>query len=137
MGMTPLGGLVRTPGRHRRAARALQVFVEPAVGEQPSLAAPVGAVRRALEMEDYEAAGRAYPDLAREVNAAPLSPGARRSAQRGLRDVEEGTSPDAYWRAPTWKRVSVIAAGPAADLLLAFPVLLTRLALTRRAFPTP
>ena len=123
IGMIPLGGLVRIPGMHRPAARDLQVFVEPAVREQPSLAAPVGAVRRALEMEDYEAARQAYPDLAREVSAAQLSPRARRSAQRALRDVEEGTSPDAYWRAPTWKRVSVIAAGPAANVLIAFVLL--------------
>jgi regulator of sigma E protease len=123
IGMIPLGGLVRIPGMHRPAARDLQVFIEPAVREQPSLAATVGCMRRALELEDYEAARRAYPELAREVNDATLSPRARRSAQRALRDVEEGTSPDAYWRAPTWKRVSVIAAGPAANVVIAFVIL--------------
>jgi regulator of sigma E protease len=123
IGMIPLGGLVRIPGMHRPAARDLQVFIEPAVREQPSLAARVGCVRRALELDDYEAARRAYPDLAREVSAAKLSQGARRSAQRALRDVEEGTSPEAYWRAPTWKRVSVIAAGPLANVLIAFVIL--------------
>jgi regulator of sigma E protease len=123
IGMIPLGGLVRIPGMHRPAARDLQVFVEPAVREQPSLAAPVGAVRRALELEDFDAARRAYPELEREVNAADLSPGARRSAQRALRDVEEGTAPDAYWRAATWKRVAVIAAGPLANVFIAFAIL--------------
>ena len=123
IGMIPLGGLVRIPGMHRPAARDLQVFVEPAVREQPSLAAPVGAVRRALEVEDFEAARRAYPELDREVGAAHLSPGARRSAQRALRDVEEGTARDAYWRAPTWKRVAVIAAGPLANVFIAFAIL--------------
>jgi regulator of sigma E protease len=123
IGMIPLGGLVRIPGMHRPAARDLQVFIEPAVREQPSLAAPVGAARRALEMEDYDAARRAYPELAREIAAAELSPGARRTAARALRDLEEGTAPDAYWRAPTSKRVAVVAAGPLANILIAFLIL--------------
>jgi len=123
IGVIPLGGMVRIPGMHRPAARDLQLSIEPAVREQPSLAAPVGAVRRALEVEDYVAARTALPELEREVAAAELSPGARRSAGRGLRDVEEGTAPDAYWRAATWKRVSVIAAGPLANILIAFLIL--------------
>src|SRR6476660_7403503 len=61
IGMIPLGGLVRIPGMHRPAARDLQVFIEPAVREEPSLAVPVGTLRRALEVEDYDAARRAYP----------------------------------------------------------------------------
>jgi regulator of sigma E protease len=108
---------------HRPAARDLQVFVEPAVREEPSLSAPVGAVRRALEMEDFDAARQAYPELERAVTTAQLSPGARRSAKRALREVEEGTGPDAYWRAPTWKRVAVIAAGPLANVVIAFAIL--------------
>ena len=123
IGVIPLGGMVRIPGMHRPAARDLQLSIEPAVREQPSLAAPVGAVRRALEVEDYVAARSALPELEREVAAAELSPGARRSTGRGLRDVEEGTAPDAYWRAATWKRVSVIAAGPLANILIAFLIL--------------
>lgn len=123
IGMIPLGGLVRIPGMHRPAGRDLQAFIEPAVREEPSLAAPVGAVRRALETEDYTAARRLYPELEHEVGAAHLSSGARRSAERALRDVEEGTAADAYWRAATWKRVAVIAAGPLANVLVAFLIL--------------
>ena len=123
IGMIPLGGLVRIPGMHRPAARDLQLSIQPAVREQPSLAAPVGAVRRALEVEDYAAARAALPQLERQVDGADLSAGARRSAGRALRDVEEGTAPDAYWRAQTWKRVSVIAAGPLANILIAFLIL--------------
>jgi regulator of sigma E protease len=125
IGMIPLGGLVRIPGMHRPAARDLQAFIDPAAQEAPSLSAPVGAVRRALEAEDFDAARRAYAELDREVSAAHLSPGARRSAQRALREVEEGTAPDAYWRAATWKRVAVIAAGPLANVLIAFVILFT------------
>jgi regulator of sigma E protease len=123
IGTIPLGGLVRIPGMHRPAARDLHVFVEPAVREQTSLAPAVGAVRRALEAEDYDAARTAYSELEREVSAAHLSPGARRSAERALRDVEEGTAPDAYWRAATWKRIAVIAAGPLANIVIAFAIL--------------
>ena len=125
IGTIPLGGLVRIPGMHRPSARDLQVFSEPAVQEQPALAPAIGAVRRALDLEDFDAARQAYPELAREVNAAQLSPSARRSAQRALRDVEEGTAADAYWRAATWKRVAVIAAGPLANVCIAFAILFT------------
>jgi regulator of sigma E protease len=74
-------------------------------------------------MEDFDRARQAYPALEAEVSAAHLSPGARRSAQRALRDVEEGTAPDAYWRAATWKRVAVIAAGPLTNVVVAFLIL--------------
>jgi len=123
IGMIPLGGLVRIPGMHRPAARDLRAYIEPALREQPSLTPAAGAIRRALDVEDYGQARSAYMQLEREIAAADLSPGARRSAERGLRDVEEGTAPDAYWRAATWKRVAVIAAGPAANVLLAFLIL--------------
>jgi len=123
IGMIPLGGMVQLPGMHRPAARDLRTSVEPAMREQPSLAPAVGAVRRALDAEDYEEARRAGFELGREVGAAELSPGARRSAERGLRDVAEGTSPEAYWRSATWKRVAVIAAGPLANVAVAFLIL--------------
>jgi len=123
IGMIPLGGLVRIPGMHRPAARDLRAYVDPAVQEQPSLAPAVGRIRRALDVEDYDEARRAGIELEREVGEAHLSPGARRSAERAVREVEEGTAPDAYWRAPTWKRVAVIAAGPLANVFIAFAIL--------------
>ena len=123
IGMIPLGGMVQLPGMNRPAARDLRLFLEPAMREQPSLVPGVGAVRRALDSEKYEAARRAGDALGREVRAADLTPGARRSAERGLREVEEGTSQEAYWRGATWKRVAVIAAGPVANILVAFAIL--------------
>jgi regulator of sigma E protease len=123
IGMIPLGGMVQLPGMNRPAARDLRVFLEPAIREQPGLVPAVGAVRRALEAEDYDAARRACFELEHEVSAAELTPGARRSAGRGLREVEEGTSAEAYWRGATWKRVAVIAAGPLANVLVAFVIL--------------
>ncbi len=123
IGAIPLGGFVRIPGMHRPAARDLQILLAPAIGEQSSLAPAALRVRSALTVEDWDAARAAYAELEEEVRAAHLSAAARRAAVRGLRDVEEGTSPEAYWRAPTWKRVAVIAAGPAANVVAAFLIL--------------
>jgi len=123
IGAIPLGGFVRLPGMHRPAARDVQILLEPAIEEDPSLALAARHVRRALTAEDYGAARAAYAQLEQEVGAARISARARRTAMRALRDVEEGTAPDAYWRAPTWKRVAVIAAGPAANVLVAFLIL--------------
>jgi regulator of sigma E protease len=123
IGMIPLGGMVQLPGMNRPAARDLRLFLEPAVREEPSLVPAVGAVRRALDAENYEVARRASAELEREVGAAELTPRARRSAERAIREVEEGTSPEAYWRGATWKRVAVIAAGPLANIVVAFAIL--------------
>lgn len=123
IGMIPLGGMVQLPGMNRPAARDLRVFLEPAMREQPSLVPGVGAVRRALDAEDYDTARHACFELEHEISAAELTPGTRRSAERGLREVEEGTAPEAYWRGATWKRVAVIAAGPGANILVAFAIL--------------
>ena len=123
IGMIPLGGMVQLPGMNRPAARDLSLFMEPAMREQPSLVPAVGAVRRALEAEDYDTARHACFELEREVSVAELTPRARRSAERVLRDVKEGTSPEAYWHGATWKRIAVIAAGPLANILVAFAIL--------------
>ena len=123
IGAIPLGGFVRIPGMHRPAARDLQVMLAPAIEEEPALAPAVLRVRHELDAVDYAAARVAYAELEAQVAAATLSKSARRASFRGLRDVEEGTDPEAYWRAPTWKRISVIAAGPAANVLAAFLIL--------------
>ena len=118
--LIPAGGYVRLPGMHRPAARDVDAFMGSALREDPSLAASVQHIRRALEIEDFAGARAVYPELQAEIAASKLSPAARRSANRALRDVEEGTSEDAYWRQPTWKRIAVIAAGPAMNILVAF-----------------
>jgi len=120
IGAIPLGGFVRIPGMHRPAGHDLEAFLGPALKEEPSLASPMQRVRRGLDAGDLEAARAAYPELEEAVAAATLTPAARRSARRALRDVEEGTSSDAYWRQATWKRVAAIAAGPAANVVVAF-----------------
>ena len=54
-----------------------------------------------------------------ELAAATLSPGARRSADRGLQELDDALGSEAYWRQRTWRRVAVIAAGPGTNLALA------------------
>ena len=120
LGAIPLGGLVRIPGMHRPAAKDLEAFMTQALREDPDLAPLVQRVRRALEAGDLDAARAGLPDLREKVEHAVLTPGAQRSADRALREVDEGTGFDAYWRQKTWKRVAVIAAGPLMNILVAF-----------------
>jgi regulator of sigma E protease len=122
IGAIPLGGLVRIPGMHRPAGRDLEAFMGPALQERPSLAPQVRRIRRSLEAEDFAAAHDVLPELRREVDDATLTPAARRQANRALREVDEGTGTDAYWRQATWKRVAVIAAGPLANILAALVI---------------
>ncbi len=120
IGAIPFGGLVRIPGMHRPAARDLEAFMAAALREEPGLSAYVQRVRRPLEAEDFAGARAALPDLRDEIDRAELSPGALRSAHRAVREIDEGTGSDAYWRAATWRRVAVIAAGPLANIIVAF-----------------
>jgi len=120
IGAIPLGGFVRIPGMHRPAGQDVEAFMAAALRENPSLAPAVSRVRRALDAGDLAGARAALPELRDETEAASLSRAARRSANRALRDVDEGTGHDAYWRQPPWKRIAVIAAGPLANVLVAF-----------------
>ena len=124
IGAIPLGGLVRLPGMNRPAGRDLQTFMGPAVREDATLAVPVKRVQRALEADDYDAARAGLPDLRAALAAASLTRSAGRSANRAVREVDEGTAPEAYWRQGTWKRIAVIAAGPAMNILVAFLIFL-------------
>jgi regulator of sigma E protease len=120
IGAIPLGGYVRIPGMHRPAASDFQALMSTALQEQPGLVPDAQAVRRHLDDEDFAGARDALPQLTEAVADAQLTPQAHRGAERALRDVDEGTGSDAYWRAPTWKRVAVIAAGPGMNVLVAF-----------------
>ena len=122
LGAIPLGGLVRIPGMHRPAGHDLEAYMAPALREEPSLVSYVQRVRRALDADEFARAHAAVPDLRIAVELAKLSRPARRSAERAMREVDEGSGRDAYWRQPTWKRIVVIAAGPLANVLVAFVI---------------
>jgi regulator of sigma E protease len=120
IGAIPLGGYVRIPGMHRPAGNDFQTLMSAAVREDPALRPAVNTVQRDLDADAFEAADAALAPVNSELEQARLSAAARRSAEQGVRDVEEGCAPDAYWRQPTWKRVAVIAAGPLTNVLIAF-----------------
>ncbi len=120
IGAIPLGGYTRIPGMHRPAAGDFQALMSSSVAEDAALGPPADSVQRPLETGDLDAARAALSTLRNAVGQATLSPRARRSAQQAVRDVDEGTGADACWRAPTWKRIAVMAAGPGMNVLVAF-----------------
>jgi regulator of sigma E protease len=122
IGAIPLGGYVKIPGMHRPAARDFETWIRPALHEEPGLTSLAQQIRRQLEAEDFDGARAALPELQRVLELTKLSPAARRAGERAVRELEEGTGGDAYWRQPTWKRLVVISAGPLANVLVAFVI---------------
>jgi regulator of sigma E protease len=118
IGAIPLGGYVKIPGMHRPAPSDIDAHVSPAVHEAPELISPFERVKRRLARGEFEPGGD-VDELEQAVSRANLSPQARRSAERGLRELRDGLSRDAYWRAAVWKRIAVIFAGPGTNLLFA------------------
>jgi regulator of sigma E protease len=119
IGAIPLGGYVKIPGMHRPAASDLDVQLGPALKEDPPLFPKVARIKRALEAEDLAAAREALPELERALEEASLTPAAAKAAQRGVTELQDALSQDAYWRQRTWKRVAVIFAGPGVNIVLA------------------
>jgi regulator of sigma E protease len=123
LGAIPLGGYVKIPGMHRPAASDLDVHLGPALDEAPRLSSAVERVKRPLDTGDLEAARTALAELRETVSATPLSGAARRAANRGLDEIADALSADAYWRQRTWKKIAVISAGPATNLVFAILLL--------------
>ena len=119
IGAIPLGGFVTIPGMHRPVPHDAERRFERAVSEAPALTGPYERVKRSLATGDQETAPAALDDFEQALLAQKLAPGALASAEKGLTELRDGLGPDAYWKAPTWKRLFAIAAGPAANVLLA------------------
>ena len=115
IGAIPLGGFVKIPGMHRPAPSDLDVHFSRALAEDPHLLANVERAKRRLDEDDPAVLAPLRAALAE----AQLSPQARKAAEKGLAEVADSLAPDAYWRAPTWKRIAAILAGPAANVVLA------------------
>jgi regulator of sigma E protease len=129
VGVIPLGGFVTIPGMHRPIPHDAERRFQRAVEEAPALGGPVDRVKRALEGDDLEAAQASVDDLEEVLRTQRLSPPALSSAEKGITELNDALGPDAYWKAPTWKRLLAIGAGPAANILLAI-VLFTFLFMT-------
>lgn len=119
VGAIPLGGFVKIPGMHRPVPTDVDHPFAGAIDEAPDLGPPADRLRRALGSGDHDAARNALDTLSQLVSASSLSEQAAKTAERGLVDLDDALGPDAYWRAKTWKRVLVIFAGPAANIVLA------------------
>ena len=122
IGAIPLGGYVKIPGMHRPAPSDLDAHFGRAVHEAPELTGSVERMKRRLERGEFTE-GVELAALEASVKGVELSPAARRSAERGLSELQDALGGDAYWRAPTWKRVAVIFAGPGTNLLFAIALL--------------
>lgn len=129
VGMIPLGGFVTIPGMHRPIPHDAERRFLRAVAEVDTLAGPVDRVKRSLEAEDFEGTSQEIDELEEALKEQPLSPGARASADKGLTELRDALGSDAYWKAPTWKRLVAIAAGPVANIALTI-VLFTFLFMT-------
>jgi regulator of sigma E protease len=112
IGAIPLGGYVKIPGMHRPAAVDLELRLQRSLREAPELVAPLERVKRLLTAQRWEEADAALDDLEQALRDANQPTDA-------LTDVRDALGRDAYWRAPTWKRITVIFAGPGTNLLLA------------------
>ena len=114
VGAIPLGGYVKIPGMHRPAESDADVHFGRALRERPELVGPTQRLKRALATEDDAGAAAALDELEQLAGDNPPE-----SVERGLQEIRDGLSPQAYWRQRTWKRVVVILAGPATNLVLA------------------
>jgi regulator of sigma E protease len=123
IGSIPLGGYVKIPGMHKPAAADLETHLERARQEAPWLDETAAPVQQALAEERLADARAGLPELRRALARADLSESVRRTAERGVTEVEDGLSSDAYWRAPAWKRIAVIVAGPGVNLVFAVVLL--------------
>lgn len=129
IGAIPLGGFVKIPGMHRPVAGDVDAGLGRLIEEHPELKEPTTALRDALARENEALARQQLATLRVVLEGLTLTEPARKTVARTLGDLDDALGPDAYWRAATWKRVAVIAAGPVANILLAL-VLFTGVAMT-------
>ena len=119
IGAIPLGGYVKIPGMFRPGKRDMQIYFRPAAAEDESLLEPVEELGRSLESEDLDPARKELALLSERIESTRLSPASVRLARRGLQELDDSLSSDAYWRQPTRKRLVVIGAGPLTNILVA------------------
>ena len=135
LGVIPLGGFVTIPGMLKPISHDAERRFAPAVAEAPALVGPSDRVKRSLETEEYATTLETLTELEEEIARQQLSDGAKSRAEKGITELRDALGPDAYWKAPTWKRLVAIGAGPAANVVLAV-VLFAVLFMTVAGSPT-
>ena len=87
-------------------------------------------MKRSLEGDDLDVgASDAVDDFEEALAGQRSHPQRSPPPQKGITELEDALGSDAYWKAPTWKRLVAIGAGPAANIALTI-VLFTFLFLT-------
>ncbi len=129
IGVIPLGGFVTIPGMHRPIPHDAERRFSKAVEDAPELGGPVDRVKRSLEGDDLSVAQDAVDEFEDALSSEMVSPAAHASAEKGITELRDALGSDAYWKAPTWKRLVAIGAGPGANIALTI-VLFTFLFMT-------
>ena len=132
IGAIPLGGFVKIPGMLRPEPADLydvEDLLERAEGLSDDEATAIGValddVRRHLAQGRHDAALAALPELRATVEqaASSLAELQKRRAVKSIDRLEENLDPRAYWRCSRSRRLAVIAAGPAANVIACFFIL--------------
>jgi regulator of sigma E protease len=132
IGAIPLGGFVKIPGMLRpEAADAYEI--EDTLGRSQDideeaatrLAAELADVQRSLDQGRHDDARAAVARLEAAVAAAApsLTPAELRRIRRSLGRLDENLDPRAYWRCSQLRRLTVIVAGPLANVIACFAIL--------------
>jgi regulator of sigma E protease len=114
VGVIPLGGYVKIPGMHRLAPADVDMHFARSLEERPELAGAVRRLKRAVESGDEPAADAIVEEMQAIVGDKPPA-----GFERGVQEVLDGLSPQAYWRQSPYSRIAVILAGPATNFFLA------------------
>ena len=122
VGAIPLGGFVKIPGMHRPAPVDVDMGIGRVAADVPALASPTQRLRASLAAGDHDTARDSVHVLRGLVAEEELEQRAEAAATKSLDDLDDALGPNAYWRAATWKRVAAIAAGPAANVVLAIVI---------------
>jgi regulator of sigma E protease len=134
IGLIPLGGFVRIVGMGRPRGKdlhacgeAVEKAAQRRAPDQPDLLTP--ALERARTVLDGGDPATSADALARLTTALEndmelVDEERVEWCRKELKRITEDADPRAYWRQATWRRITAIVAGPAANVLAAF-VLLT------------
>ena len=120
LGAIPLGGYVDIPGWFPPTSKDFRTGVAPLLRAAPELTSTVAQIEVALDAGEEAEARTLLAELQERAEQVPLSRAERWSVDRSLREVSGALLPHAYWRQPLWKRLSVVMAGPVANILVAF-----------------